>query len=319
MRVNRALLYGGVFLVAIGGVLVAADVGRIDTATLADVLRLWPAAVVAIGLGLVLRRTRLGLGGGLAAAAMPGLLIGSALAFVPRLPGDCGVREVPVISRTDTGSFAGPASVTIRGGCGSLEVSTLPGSGWRLDSGNTVGRTPIIDADDVSLSISGGRVGWNLLNGGRDAWSLGLPTSRIEDLTLAVNAGSGRASLPGADIGHLELVVNVGDLVVDATGSSVDSLSATLNWSDVSLHLPGGQDFSGSIHLNNGELQVCVPPGLGLSVDTRGPGREVTAAGLDVPGGDWQSPDFDTATYRANLDVTANFGVVAINPIGGCR
>ena len=64
---------------------------------------------------------------------------------------------------------------------------------------------------------------------------------------------------------------------------------------------------------------MCAPPGLGLSVDMRGPGREVTAAGLEVPGGDWQSPDFDTAPYRANLDVTATFGVVTINPIGGCR
>ena len=319
MRVNRALLYGGVFLVAIGGVLVAAEAGRIDTATLADVVRLWPAAVIAIGAGLVLRRTRLGVGGGLVAAAMPGLLIGSGLAFVPRLPGDCGVREVPVISRTDAGTFGGPASVSIRGGCGSLDVSTLPGSGWRLDSGNTVGRTPIIDADDVSLSIVGGPAGWNLLNGGRDRWSVALPTSRIEDLNIAVNAGSGRASLPGADIGHLDLVVNLGDLTVDASGASLESLSATINWADVSLRLPGGQDVSGSIHLNNGELQVCPLPGLGLSVDTRGAGREVTAAGLEVPGGDWQSPDFDTAIYRANLDVTANFGVVAINPIGGCR
>lgn len=324
MRVNRALLYGGVFLVATGGVLVAAEAGRIETATLADIVRLWPVAVIAIGAGLVLRRTRLSLGGGLVAAALPGLLIGSGLAFVPRIPGDCGVREVPVISRTDAGAFGGPASVSVRSGCGSVEVSTLPGSGWRLDSGNTVGRTPIIDADDVSLSISGERAGWNVLNGGRDRWSLALPTSRMEDLTLAVNAGSGRAGLPGADIGHLELVVNLGDLAVDASGASLDSLSATINWADVSLRLPGGQDLGGqdlggSIHLNNGELQVCAPPGLGLSVDTRGAGREVTAAGLEVPGGDWQSPDFDTAIHRANLDVTANFGVVAINPIGGCR
>ena len=136
MRVNRALLYGGVFPVAIGGVLVAADAGWIDTATMADVVRLWPVAVIAIGAGVVLRRTQLSLGGGLAAAAMPGLLIGSALGFVPRLPGDCGVREVPVVSRTDAGTFRGPASVSIRGGCGSLQVSTLPGSGWRLDSGS---------------------------------------------------------------------------------------------------------------------------------------------------------------------------------------
>jgi hypothetical protein len=319
MRVNRALLYGGAFLVALGGVLVAADAGRVDTTTLADVIRLWPVAVIAIGAGLVLRRTRLSLAGGLAAAALPGLLVGSGLAIVPRFHGDCGVREAPVISRTDAGLFIGPASVSVKGACGSLTVSTTPGAGWRLDSGNTAGRTPVIEADESSLSIYGSRGGWNALNWGRDVWSLTLPTSRIEDLGLVVNAGTGRVGLPGADIGHLGLVANLGDFVLDASGASLDDLSATLNWSNTSLHLPSGSDLSGAVHLNNGELEVCAPPGLGLSVDTRGPGRTVTAAGLDVPGGDWQSPDFDTALYRANFDVTANFGVVAINPIGGCR
>ena len=47
MRVNRRFLYWGLVLVAIGGVLVASDLGAIDTATLADVLRLWPLAIVA--------------------------------------------------------------------------------------------------------------------------------------------------------------------------------------------------------------------------------------------------------------------------------
>lgn len=319
MRVNRALLYGGAFLVALGGVLVASDAGRVDTATLADVIRLWPVAVIAIGAGLVLRRTRVSIAGGLAAAALPGLLIGSGLAIVPRYHGDCGVREAPAVSRTDAGTFSGPASVSVKGACGSLTVSTAPGAGWRLDSGNTAGRTPVIEADESSLSIYGSRGDWNALNWGRDLWSLTLPTSRIEDLRLVVNAGTGAASLPGADVGHLELVANLGDLVIDASGASLDDLSATLNWSDTSLHLPGGGDFGGSIHLNNGELQVCAPPGIGLSVDTRGPGRKVSAAGMDVPGSHWQSPDFDTALYHATLDVTATFGVVAINPIGGCR
>ena len=36
MRVNRRFLYWGVFLVAIGGVLVAADLSAADSATIAD-------------------------------------------------------------------------------------------------------------------------------------------------------------------------------------------------------------------------------------------------------------------------------------------
>ena len=40
MSVNRALLFAGVFLAALGGVLVAADLRSVDTPTLTDVLRL---------------------------------------------------------------------------------------------------------------------------------------------------------------------------------------------------------------------------------------------------------------------------------------
>ena len=46
MRVKRPFLYPGIFLVALGGVFVAADAGAVDTAFLADVVRLWPLAAM---------------------------------------------------------------------------------------------------------------------------------------------------------------------------------------------------------------------------------------------------------------------------------
>ena len=85
MRLNRTLLYAGVFLVAIGGAFTAADLSPFSTATLIDALRLWPLAVIAVGLGIVLRRTQIGLASGLLAAALPGLVLGGAMALGPRL------------------------------------------------------------------------------------------------------------------------------------------------------------------------------------------------------------------------------------------
>ena len=71
MQVNRRFLFWGILLVALGGVLVAADLGAIDTPALTDALRLWPLAIVAIGLSLVLRKTRWSLAGLILAAALP--------------------------------------------------------------------------------------------------------------------------------------------------------------------------------------------------------------------------------------------------------
>jgi hypothetical protein len=93
MRLNRTLLYTGVFLLAIGGALAAADLGRPSTAALTDVLRLWPLAVIAIGLGIALRRTQASLASGLLAAAVPGLILGAAMATAPRLATERGTWD----------------------------------------------------------------------------------------------------------------------------------------------------------------------------------------------------------------------------------
>lgn len=85
MRVNRTLLYTGVFLAAIGGAVMVADFSGISTPSLIDVLRLWPVAVIVIGFAIALRRTQLSLASGLLAAAVPGLVLGGAMTVGPRL------------------------------------------------------------------------------------------------------------------------------------------------------------------------------------------------------------------------------------------
>ena len=157
MRVNRRFLYWGVFLVALGGVLVAVDIGAVDSAIILDALRLWPLALVAIGLGLVLRRTRFSLPGGMLAAAAPGLLLGAGLAFAPRIAIDCGADTgAPTISQHQ-GEFDGPARVTVAAGCGELIVGTAPGAAWAFDAGTSASRVPIVDASSRSLAIDAGR------------------------------------------------------------------------------------------------------------------------------------------------------------------
>jgi hypothetical protein len=85
MRLNRTLLYTGAFLAAIGVALLAADLTPIATDALIGALRLWPLALIAIGVGIALRRTRLSVASGLLAAALPGLVLGVAIAATPRL------------------------------------------------------------------------------------------------------------------------------------------------------------------------------------------------------------------------------------------
>ncbi len=320
MRVNRRFLYWGVFLVALGAVLVAVDLNGIDDTTVADALRLWPLAFLAIGLGIVLRRTRFSVAGGMLAAAVPGLVLGGAFAVGPRLATDCGQHGDPTSYVTREGSFDGPARVDVTTGCGTLVVTTASGAGWQFDAGNTANRAPSVESSANRLSIdSGRRNGWHGFVAGRDVWRLTLPTTPIDDLSLVVNAGDGDVDLAGAQLGRLELVTNAAETTIGLSETSVTSLSGTVNAGRLSVVLPTTADVTGSMVVNAGALRVCVPSGVGLRVRHTGVLNSTSYNGLVQSGSDWQSPDYASAAHRTDLTVSVNLGSVDINPTGGCK
>ena len=84
MTVRRGTLYVGVFFLAAGAVTLGAAAGTLDrTAVAGTVGALWPIAVIAIGAGLVLRRSPAALLAGILAAALPGLALGASVVAVP--------------------------------------------------------------------------------------------------------------------------------------------------------------------------------------------------------------------------------------------
>ena len=229
MRVNRRFLYAGLFLMVVGAILVAADLGVVDTAVLTDIARLWPLALVAIGAGIVLRRSQFSLPSGMLAAAIPGLVLGGALAVAPRVAGDCGADAVPTTVATEQGTFEGPAVVSVTKACGTIDVRTASGNGWRL-TGNTAGATQMIRSSARSLSIGAmGADGTQFLGHRDEAWDLTLPTSEIERLSMVALGRDGDVDLAGARIGTLALTANASDLVVDASAASVADLSGVVN------------------------------------------------------------------------------------------
>jgi hypothetical protein len=322
MRVNRRLLYVGLFLVAIGAVAVLSDASLVDVTVLSNVTQLWPLAVIAIGAALVLKRTRFSLAGGMFAAAMPGLVLGSAFAVGPRYAGTCGTATEPAYITTERGTFDGPTPPTIfvSTGCGALDVRTAVGHDWQLDAGNNLGKAPTIRTSAQSLAIEPtGKPGWPFVTGERDRWSLTLPQTDIDGLEIRANESQARIDLQGMRISGLELGSNAADVRVDATWATVNDLTVTVNAGSLSLWLPNGGNTAGSLRVNAGELQLCAPPELGISIGARANAARVSVAGEGIEGRAWQSDNYDTAAYHADLDIRANLGSVSINPIGGCR
>jgi hypothetical protein len=321
MKVRRSFIYAGLFLVALGGVLVTADLNAVDTAALTDVIRIWPLVPIAIGLGIVLRRTPAALPAGMLAAAVPGLVLGGAVAAVPRFGGDCGARGTPSVVAEQQGTFDGAGSVSVSVGCGSLTVHTAAGSGWAVAAGNTASRAPSIATDARSLSIDdwpGHR--YDVLAAGRDAWDLTLPTTSLDALDVTTFANRSHLDLAGAQIGQLTIKADASDVIVDASAAaSLASLTAVLNVGQLAIHLPAAADLIGAFRIGGGGLQLCAPPDLGVRVTVRGLPREIHVGGLSQNGTDWQSANYASAAHRADLSITATFGTVEINPIGGCK
>ena len=319
MKVNRRFLNIGVFLVAAGAVILVAQGGAIERETAARALGLWPVVVIALGLGILLRRTRLGLPGGMLAAAMPGLLVGGLAVAAPQLAPGCG-NVGPVSFATQQGTFGGAAVVDLALACGDLAVTTAPGSGWLLQAGNASGAVPVVGASAYRLSVasSGQRHPFGFVRGG-DAWQLALPTASTLDLAAEVNAGRGRFDLAGAQLGNVQLAVNAGEMRVDLTGATVAHLSMRVNAAAGWLSLPVAQDTSAAVSVNAGSLEICAPSGVGLRVHQAGVLSSFTVAGLVRLGDSWESPGYSMANHHADVTVTVNVGSVDVNPMGGCQ
>lgn len=317
MTINRRLLYAGVFLIAAGTVVLVVQGGDVDRDVVRQALGLWPVAVIALGVGLLVRRTSLATPGGMVAAAMPGLLLGGMLVAPPEIGWECrDLRPVALAARD--GTFSAGARVNLRLFCGDLTVTTAPGSGWRLDSGNGRGPDATVDSSADRLTITSAHLGRGFARGS-DVWRLALPTATTIDLQAEIDAGSGTFDLAGARLGTVDLTVDAGDVHVDLARAALQRLSLHVNGGAASIGLPADQDLVADLSANAGALRICAPGELGLRVHQDGVLAGTTFPGLVRTGGAWETPGYAMAIHHADVTVSVNVGSVDVNPIGGCR
>jgi hypothetical protein len=284
-----------------------------------QLLRLWPLAIIAIGAGLLLRRTRLALVGTLLAAIVPGLLLGGVVVAAPDMASICDQRDAgPTLSQD--GTFTGPATIDLSLACGEMAIRTVPGTGWQLETVAIDDGTARVVATGDRLSVSSTEDHWRY-GFGRDGddWQLALPTGLPLNIDAEVSAGRGRFDLAGADIGDLTIEVNAGDALLDLTTATVDRLDLEVNAGAASIRLPAGSDLRGDVSVAAGSLELCVPDGLALRVQGDVVFGATTFNGLVRAGDAWETPGYPSMTNQADLSVTASAGSVVVDPQGGCK
>jgi hypothetical protein len=317
--VNRKFLYLGVFLATTGAVVLAAQAGLITGDTFVQTLWLWPLALIAIGVALLARRTRLGLVGGLIAAILPGLLLGGAVVAAPGIGFDCRHGE-PSSYATSSGSLVGPSKVAIDLSCGDVEVVVAPGSSWQIRTGETGAPEPTIESSADHLSLRSAERRGPFGRPDADVWRVSLPAAASIDLDTTVNAGNGRYVLDGATLGGVVMTVNAGEARMDLTGATADRLDVTVNAGAATVLLPDADDLDVEVRANAGKVTVCVPSDLGVQLGRRTAVLGTTSTtGLTRTGDTWHVPGNPSPTHHANVTLAANVGSVELKPEGGCK
>ena len=318
---HRKTLFLGVALAVAGGAMLLAQGDVASRDVISQAARLWPVALIAFGVVLLARRTRLAVAATVGAAITAGLVLGGVVVAAPdavRFDGFCPERTTAPVETRD-GTFGASGTIDLDFSCGELDVSTAAGDAWSLDSLGLADETARVVQVGDTVTIETAEDGWRW--GHRptgDAWRLTLPSGPRLDIDAEVNAADADLDLAGARIDELDLRANATDLRLDLSRAFVGSVDLEINAGQAAIVLPSGADLTGRIQVSAGQVRLCAPAGLGLSVTSDVALGDTDFQGLVRVGDTWQTPDLSSMAHRADLTIEATAASVVVNPEGGC-
>jgi hypothetical protein len=317
VRINRGLVFWGVALITAGAVALAIQAGVIDGEVARQWWRLWPVALIVIGIAIIAARTQFAIVGTLAAGLVVGGLGGSLVGGFPEgLSVGCG-GEVDQ-SLTEEGGFGSAADVELDFNCGDLAVAMGGGSDWAVDAGYAGDSRPSVASGDGSLRVSSEGGGFPF-NDGRQEWQVTLPTEVDLALRVEANAASSELDLEGGSFSELGLDTNAGSVTMNLAGAAADELSIEMNAGSVQLTADDATEFDGTVEMNAGSLEVCIPDGVVFAI-TVAEGNitfshNLDESGLSRSGDTWRS---GSGAEAITLTVEGNAASFTLNPEEGC-
>lgn len=317
MRVRRGLLFWGLFFIPLGAVPLLVRAGALDPNVVANAWRLWPLLLVALGLTLIVGRSRAGILGTVVAALALGTVAGGALAATTPWMGNvggCSSSGSEADQRFEqAGTFTGPAAVSLDLNCGTIDVAVQPGSDWRVGA-NYRDKPPRLESSATSLKLNSPDGFGDL----RQAWQVTLPADQTSDIEITANASTGTIGLAGATLATLKADLNAGDLRIDATEGRVSTMDVAVNAGRVRIRADG--DLHGKLSANAGSLELCVPDDAALRIRVE---EQLTFAhNLDDRGltrtGDVWTREGSPSGGLVDLAIEGNAANLTLDPDGGC-
>jgi hypothetical protein len=323
---NRGFLNWGIFLVVLGAVPLAVQVGLVNASAVRELWRLWPLVLVGLGIGLLLRLTRIAWVGGVIVAATLGLILGSLFAGGVRgISSACngtggGQEETTRSGPAEAGGFDAVIELT----CGDLTVVRAPGGAWTVVARQEPGHPPAVEASPSNLNVgSNGGGSFAFLGQAQRNWTITLPTESELTVGMTLNAASGDLQLGGGPLETLSATLNASDGRIDLSHATLVGFAAasmTLNASSGTLSLPA-QSMTGSLSLNASSLELCIAPEAGVRIEHHGTlsSAEFGAAGLTLTDEEWETPGFDTAAAQVRLEISSTLSAITLDRGGDCQ
>jgi hypothetical protein len=272
--------------------------------------------LIALGVLLLVGRTRASLAATAIVAVVIGSVAGAAFAAGPPWLGtiaDCGFQPGDAAQRVErSGAWDGSPSVRLDLRCGTLDLRPTTASAWRF-TGTYRGAPP-------NLTASGRSLGVTAPNGThRQDWTVELPAGSVDRIDLTANAAGSTVALDTLELGALSATVNAGDLRVTVGSGRLDRLEATVNAGQLRI-TAGSSDLAGTIAANAGSVALCVPSDASLRLtvtDQLTFANNLSARGLTRSGdGTWIR---DGSGPVVTLRVDGNAAALTLDPEGGCR
>ncbi len=321
MHIDRRLVGFGLFLITVGGVMVAVRQGLLTEDAARQAWTLWPLILVGSGLSIVLAgRPGAAIGGLVLAITFGAMLGGVAATGVFPGAGLCSGGEDDGTAFTEAGGDLGSnARVTIDQDCGDVTIGTVDGSTWSLAGQSRDGRQPDLQRNGDSLKISTRDDGPFDLGGSGD-WTVVLPRTTTLELEVEINGGQSRIALDGSHLASVSIEANAGSVELDLReAAALSDATLEVNFGSAILRLPS-LTARVELSVNAGSTAICLPPGAGLRVklDSVAASNDFATHGLVEANGVWQTPGYAAAAVRIDLVADVNAGSLSLDPVRTC-
>ncbi|HET9496442.1 MAG TPA: LiaF domain-containing protein [Chloroflexia bacterium] len=293
-----------ILLIVAGGILLLNTLGVLSWTVWNGIWRLWPLALIFIGLELLFgRRSRL------FSYVLAGLLIvtvaGLAMAWSV-MPWTGGTINTQSISQPISGATS--ADVEISLGVGNLTVNPLANAGGDIMQGTiAVGSNERLERN---YTVNGGVGKLTLINRGLEGAWFGNASAGPRDHVININ--------PAVPL-TLRIDGGVGDSKLNLADFNLTRLQVSSGVGNVEIALPGNVSGTSNVSVSGGvgDVTVNVPEGTALRVQaSQGVGSRNFPSSYTNDGEVWTSPNYDTAANRMNMQVSGGVGSLHVREVG---